>query len=127
MGNNIANLRKMEAEALKGDGRIDAQEAKNLAQAATTDVVAGFEDGASAATELFAHLEAAKVAFLSGDLTQARTDLAKLRTLSPLPLLQTQSLAQDELRALRDSLPDGAREVFDDEVNAAKSGVLKGL
>jgi len=91
------------------------------------DIVAGFEDGAFAATELFAYVEAAKIAFQSGDLTQARTDLNKVRNLDVLPLNQTQSVAQEALRELRDRLPDGARDVFDDVVNDAKHGVLKGL
>jgi hypothetical protein len=113
-------FRNWVANNIKGGG-------KDFKEMMKADVVAGFEDGAIAATELFAHIEAAKIAFQSGDLTQARTDLSKVRTLSTLPLLQTQMLAQDELKALRDSLPDGAREIFDDEVAKAKNGILKGL
>lgn len=91
------------------------------------DIVAGFEDGTHAATELFAYVEAAKVAFLSGDLVQAKTDLSKVATLPALPLTQTQSMAQDELRRLRASLPEDVRDLFDDVVKKAKSGVLVGL
>lgn len=101
--------------------------AKNVKDVKKADIVAGFEDGALAATELFAHLEAAKVAFASGDLTQARTDLAKIRTLSVLPLTQTQIAATEELIKLRDSLPADARKVFDEEVTKARAGMLKGL
>jgi hypothetical protein len=108
------------AHNMKGGGKDPREVMK-------ADIAAGFEDGAIAATELFAHIEAAKISFQTGDLTQARTDLAKVATLATLPLQATQSLAQDELRALRDSLPDGAREVFDEEVAKAKHGVLKGL
>ena len=43
------------------------------------EIVAGLYDGALAATELEAHIEAAKVAFASGDLVQARTDLRRWR------------------------------------------------
>lgn len=101
--------------------------AKNVKDVKKADIIAGFEDGALAATELFAHLEAAKVAFASGDLTQARTDLAKIRTLPVLPLTQTQIAATEELIKLRDSLPADARKVFDEEVTKARAGMLKGL
>lgn len=101
--------------------------AKNIKDVKQADIAAGFEDGALAATELFAHIEAAKVAFASGDLTQARTDLAKVRTLGVLPLTQTQDAAKKELIKLRDSLPADARKVFDEEVAKATKGMLKGL
>jgi hypothetical protein len=101
--------------------------AKNVKDVKKADIIAGFEDGALAATELFAHIEAAKVAFASGDLTQARTDLAKVRTLSVLPLTQTQMAATEELKKLRDSLPADARKVFNEEVAKASKGMLKGL
>jgi hypothetical protein len=101
--------------------------AKNIKDVAKADMIAGFEDGTLAATELFAHIEAAKVAFASGDLTQAATDLAKVRTLPVLPLLQTQNAAIKELIKLRDSLPTDARKVFNDEVLKASKGILKGL
>jgi hypothetical protein len=92
------------------------------------DIVAGYEDGTSAATELEAHVEAARVSFASGDLAQARTDLHKVATLPNMPLLQTQLPSIEALKKLRDSLPTDARKVFNDVAKTAKSGtVLKGL
>lgn len=92
------------------------------------DIVAGYEDGALAATELEAHVEAARVAFSSGDLTQARTDLLKVANRPVLPLPQTQSVSIDTLKALRDSLPTGARAVFNEVAQKATGGsVMKGL
>lgn len=95
----------------------------------TSDIVAGYQDGkANAAIELEAHVEAAKVAFSSGDLAQARTDLRKVATLPNMPLRQTQDYSVDALKALRDSLGTDARKVFDAVVREAKSSpVLKGL
>jgi len=92
------------------------------------DIVAGYEDGTSAATELEAHVEAARVAFSSGDLVQARTDLNKVRTLPNMPIRQTQDISIEVLKKMRDGLSTDARAVFDDVAKHAKSGtVLKGL
>jgi hypothetical protein len=44
--------------------------AKNVKDVRLVDIVAGYEDGTTAATELEAHVEAAKVAFASGDMTR---------------------------------------------------------
>ena len=95
----------------------------------TADIVGGYQDGkANAATELEAHVEAARVAFSSGDLAQARTDLYKVATLPNMPLLQTQLHSVKLLQQLRDALSADARKVFDDVVQHAKrSPVLKGL
>lgn len=75
------------------------------------EIAAGYQDGHPAATELEAHVEAARVAFASGDLTQAKTDLTKVATLPVLPKITTPNA--DLLRALRDSLAGDARAVFD--------------
>jgi hypothetical protein len=95
----------------------------------TADIVGGYQDGkANAATELEAHVEAARVAFSSGDLVQARTDLNKVATLPNLPLLQTQMHSIKALEKLRDSLSGDALRVFNEVVQTAKkSPVLKGL
>lgn len=101
--------------------------ANNIKDVAKADMIAGFEDGTLSATELSARIEAAKIAFASGDLTQARTDLAKVRTMNTLPLLQTQLAATAELKKLRDTLPKASRDVFNEEASKDKQGVLKGL
>jgi len=49
------------------------------------------------ATELEAYVEAAKLAFASGDMVQARTDLTKVATLPVLPLQQTRDLSIEVL------------------------------
>jgi hypothetical protein len=91
--------------------------------------VGGYQDGkANAATELAAHVEAARVAFSSGDLAQARTDLQKVATLPNLPLLQTQLESIAVLKALRDSLSGDARGVFNQVAERAReNSVMKGL
>jgi hypothetical protein len=93
------------------------------------DIVGGYQDGkANAATELAAHVEAARVAFSSGDLVQARTDLEKVATLPNLPLLQTQLESIGALKQLRDGLSGEARSVFNQVAEKARDGsVLKGL
>jgi hypothetical protein len=96
--------------------------AKNVKDVKKADIVAGYADGTTAATELMAHLEAAKVAFLSGDLEQAKTDLKKVATLPNMPLRQTSDPAEAELKKLRDSLPADARAVFDEVAKRARSG-----
>lgn len=95
----------------------------------TADIVGGYQDGkANAATELAAHVEAARVAFSSGDLVQARTDLKKVATLPNLPLLQTQLESIGALKQLRDGLSGDARGVFNQVAEKARDGsVLKGL
>jgi hypothetical protein len=96
---------------------------------AIADIVGGYQDGkANAATELAAHVEAARVAFSSGDLVQARTDLNKVATLPNLPLLQTQNESIAVLKQLRDSLSGDARGTFNQVAEKARSGsVMKGL
>ncbi len=90
------------------------------------EIAAGYQDGTTAATELEAHVEAARVSFASGDLTQARTDLNKVATLPNLPQIQQASI--DALKALRDDLPADARKVFDDVASKAnRRSVLHGL
>jgi hypothetical protein len=102
--------------------------AENVKDVRRVDIVAGYEDGTTAPTELEAHVEAARVAFASGDLAQARTDLTKVATLPILPLLQTQLPSIEALKKLRDSLPADQRDVFKEVAGKAKSGsVLKGL
>jgi hypothetical protein len=95
----------------------------------TADIVGGYQDGkANAATELAAHVEAARVAFSSGDLVQARTDLRKVATLPNLPLLQTQLESIGALKQLRDGLSGDARTAFNEVAEKAREGsVLKGL
>jgi hypothetical protein len=102
--------------------------AKNVKDVKKVDIVAGYADGTLGATELMSHLEAAKVAFLSGDLEQAKTDLRKVATLPTMPLRQTTDPAEAALKKLRDSLPADARAVFDEVAKKARSGnVLHGL
>jgi len=102
--------------------------AKNVKDVKKADIAAGYADGTVGATELMAHLEAVKVAFLSGDLAQAKTDLQKVATLSTMPLRQTVEAAEAELKKLRDSLPANARAVFDEVAKKARGGnVLHGL
>ena len=73
-------------------------------------------------------MEAARVSFASGDLTQARTDLNKVATLRNLPLLQTQLPSIEALKKMRDGLPADARKVFDEVVGKANTrSVLHGL
>ncbi len=110
-----------------GNGTFRQWAAKNL-DLRQADIVAGYEDGACAATELEANVEAARVAFSSGDLVQARTDLRKVATLPTMPLLQTQLPSIETLKQLRDSLPTNARKVFDEVAQEAnESPVLEGL
>lgn len=89
------------------------------------ELVAGVQDGTYATTELEAHIEAARVAFASGDLTQARTDLNKVRTLPVLPAqLQTKEIYTAALKELRDGLSGDARKVFDEVVKTARGASM---
>ena len=83
------------------------------------EVVAGMQDGTFGATELEAHVEAAKLAFASGDLVQARTDLNKVRTLPVMPSQQTKEVSIAVLKELKDSLSGDALKVFNDVAKAA--------
>ncbi|MCC7182685.1 MAG: hypothetical protein IT509_03845 [Rhodocyclaceae bacterium] len=79
------------------------------------EVIAGYQGGSTAATELAAHLEAVKVSFAAGDYDQARTDLTTLGNLKNLPTERLQMQAQSELVKFRNGLKDArARQVFDD-------------
>jgi hypothetical protein len=102
--------------------------AKNIKDTRTADIVAGEWDRTFGATELEAHVEAAKVSFASGDLDQARTDLQKVSNRPVLPLLKTQLVSIEALKKMRDGLPADARAVFDEVAKKAKSpSVLHGL
>ena len=83
------------------------------------EVVAGMQDGTFGATELEAHVEAAKLAFASGDLVQARTDLNKVRTLPVMPSQQTKEVSIAVLKELKDGLSGDALKVFNDVAKAA--------
>jgi len=83
------------------------------------DVVAGMQDGTFGATELEAHVEAAKLAFATGDLVQARTDLNKVRTLPVMPSQQTKEVSIAVLKKLKDGLSGDALKVFNDVAKAA--------
>jgi hypothetical protein len=91
------------------------------------ELVAGVQDGTYATTELEAHIEAARLAFASGDLTQARTDLRKVATLPVLPAqLQTKEISIAVLKELRASLTGDALAAFDETVKAAgANSILK--
>ncbi len=83
------------------------------------EIVAGMQDGTFGATELEAHVEAAKLAFASGDLQQARTDLNKVRTLPVMPGPQTQEVSIAALKELKASLSGDALKVFNEVAKAA--------
>jgi hypothetical protein len=83
------------------------------------EVVAGMQDGTFGATELEAHVEAAKLAFASGDLAQARTDLNKVRTLPVMPSQQTKEISIALLKELKDGLSGDALKVFNDMAKTA--------
>jgi hypothetical protein len=85
------------------------------------EVVAGMQDGTFGATELEAHVEAAKLAFATGDLVQARTDLNKVRTLPVMPSQQTKEISIAVLKALKDGLVGDALKVFNDVAKGAPS------
>jgi hypothetical protein len=98
------------------------KQVKTAQDVRTAEIVAGLYDGAHAATELEAHIEAAKVAFASGDLVQARTDLTKVATLPNLPAQrQTSDLSIEVLKNLRNSLSGDALKVFDEVAAKAPS------
>ncbi|HTT11523.1 MAG TPA: hypothetical protein VMG60_11580 [Burkholderiaceae bacterium] len=119
---------KKYAESAHGSDTFRQWAAKHIKDVRSVDIVAGYEDGTTAATELEAHVEAARVSFASGDLTQARTDLNKVATLRNLPLLQTQLPSIEALKTMRDSLPPDARKVFDEVAGKAnRKSVLNGL
>jgi len=98
-----------------------ANSAKSPQDVRAADIVAGLQDGAFAATELEAHVEAARVAFASGDMQQARTDLNKVARLPNLPLQQTRDVSIEVLKNLRNSLSGDALKVFDDVVAKSPS------
>ena len=77
------------------------------------------QDGTFGATELEAHVEAAKLAFATGDLVQARTDLNKVRTLPVMPSQQTKEVSIAVLKKLKDGLSGDALKVFNDVAKAA--------
>ncbi|HSB23038.1 MAG TPA: hypothetical protein VLE94_08005 [Burkholderiaceae bacterium] len=83
------------------------------------EVVAGMQDGTFGATELEAHVEAAKLAFASGDLVQARTDLNKVRTLPVMPSQQTKEVSIAVLKDLKAGLGDDALKVFNEVAKTA--------
>jgi hypothetical protein len=96
--------------------KSDPQQIRNA------EIVSGLYDGAHAATEQQAHIEAARVAFASGDLEQARTDLNKMARLPVVPAQrQTNDLAVEELKDLRDSLGADALKVFNEVAQKAPS------
>jgi hypothetical protein len=86
------------------------------------DIAAGMQDGALAATELEAHVEAAKVSFASGDVEQGRRDLLKVATRPVLPLDDTKDISAAALKALRDSLSGDALKAFDEVTAKAPKG-----
>jgi hypothetical protein len=99
-----------------------AKQVKTAQDVRTAEIVAGLYDGAHAATEVEAHIEAAKVAFASGDLVQARTDLTKVATLPNLPAQrQTSDLSIAVLKNLRSGLSGDALKVFDEVAAKAPS------
>lgn len=83
------------------------------------EVVAGMVDSTFAATELEAHVEAARLAFASGDLVQARIDLGKVANRPVMPSLQTQQVSIATLRELKASLAGDALQVFVDVARSA--------
>ncbi len=83
------------------------------------EIVAGMQDGTFGATELEAHVDAAKLAFASGDLVQARTDLNKVRTLPVMPSAQTQEVSIAVLKDLKAGLSGKALEVFNEVARTA--------
>jgi hypothetical protein len=85
------------------------------------EIVVGMQDGTFGATELEAHVEAAKLAFASGDLAQARTDLNKVRTLPVMPNRQTKEISIAVLKELKDGLSGDALKVFDEVAKTAPS------
>jgi hypothetical protein len=85
------------------------------------EIVAGMQDGTFAATELEAHVEAARLAFAGGDLVQARTDLNKVRTLPNMPKQQTKEVSIATLKDLKASLSGDALKVFNEVAKAAPS------
>jgi hypothetical protein len=89
------------------------------------EIVAGELDGTFAATELEAHVEAAKVSFASGDLVQARVDLNKVASRPTLPGGQTQEVSIAVLKDLRASLTGDAAAAFDEVAKKAPPGVLR--
>ena len=86
------------------------------------DIVAGLQDGTFGATELEAHIEAAKVGFASGDLVQARTDLNKVGQRPTMPTSQTQEVSIAVLKELRASLSGDALNAFDEMAKKAQPG-----
>jgi hypothetical protein len=86
------------------------------------DIVAGLQDGTFGATELEAHIEAAKVGFASGDLVQARTDLNKVGQRPAMPMPQTQEVSIAVLKDLRASLSGDALTAFDEVAKRAQAG-----
>jgi hypothetical protein len=84
------------------------------------EVVVGMQDGTFAATELEAHVEAARVAYASGDLGQARTDLNKVGTLPTMPNQQTKEVSIAVLKTLREGLTGDALKVFDDVAKVSR-------
>lgn len=102
----------------------DANKAKTLDAWRKADIVAGLVDlkaQAHAATELEAHIEAAKVSFASGDLEQASRDLYKVARREVMPLEQTKAISVAVLKELRDSLGADALKVFDEVAKKANS------
>jgi len=83
------------------------------------EIVAGMLDGTFGATELEAHVEAAKLAFASGDLAQARTDLNKVRTLPVMPSAQTKEVSIAVLKELKAGLSGDALKVFNEVAKTA--------
>lgn len=109
-----------EANKVAANHRTDPQ--KMFEAYRKADIVAGLQDGTFAATELEAHIEAAKVAFASGDLTQARTDLNKVGQRPTLPTPQTQEVSITLLKELRASLSGDALGAFDEVAKKARDG-----
>ena len=86
------------------------------------DIVAGLYDGKFAATELEAHIEAAKVSFASRDLEQARVDLNKVGQRPVLPGAQAQEVSIALLKDLRAGLKGDALAAFDEMAKKARPG-----
>jgi hypothetical protein len=107
-------------EASKTAARDKADPQKVFAAFRRADIVAGMQDGSFGATELEAHIEAAKLAFASGDLVQARTDLGKVSRLPTMPTAQAQEVSIAVLKDLRASLSGSALEVFDETAKKAR-------